>query len=106
MLISNDGRNFIYTTDEKFDVIISEPSNPWLTGVANLFTLEYFKRGAAALTDDGIFSQWLQLYEMSPEDMKTLIVTRARDKSGVGGNVYFMHVDLAGVASPPFDPEV
>jgi spermidine synthase len=74
-LISNDGRNFIYTTNEKFDVIISEPSNPWVTGVANLFTLEYFKRGAERLTDDGIFSQWLQLYEMSPDDMKTLIAT-------------------------------
>ena len=74
-MIANDGRNFIYTTDEKFDVIISEPSNPWLTGVANLFTLEFFKRGAERLKDDGIFSQWLQIYEMAPEDVKTLIAT-------------------------------
>jgi spermidine synthase len=74
-LISNDGRNFIYTTDEKFDVIVSEPSNPWLTGVANLFTLEYFKRGAERLKEDGIFSQWLQIYEMAPEDVRTLIAT-------------------------------
>lgn len=74
-LVSNDGRNFIYTTDEKFDVIISEPSNPWLTGVANLFTLEYFKRGARRLKDDGLFSQWLQIYEMAPEDVRTLIAT-------------------------------
>ncbi|HKQ08207.1 MAG TPA: fused MFS/spermidine synthase [Blastocatellia bacterium] len=74
-LISNDGRNFIYTTDEKFDVIISEPSNPWLTGVANLFTLEYFKRGAERLKEDGLFGQWLQLYEMAPEDVRTLIAT-------------------------------
>lgn len=74
-LVSNDGRNFIYTTDEKFDVIVSEPSNPWLTGVANLFTLEYFKRGAAALKEDGLFGQWLQLYEMAPEDVRTLVAT-------------------------------
>ncbi|HYP27733.1 MAG TPA: fused MFS/spermidine synthase [Blastocatellia bacterium] len=74
-LLSNDGRNFIFTTDEKFDVIISEPSNPWLTGVANLFTLEYFKRGADRLRDDGVFSQWLQIYEMSPQDVKTLVAT-------------------------------
>ncbi|HXU08509.1 MAG TPA: fused MFS/spermidine synthase, partial [Blastocatellia bacterium] len=74
-MISNDGRNFIYTTDEKFDVIVSEPSNPWVTGVANLFTLEYFKRGAERLRDDGLFSQWLQIYEMSPEDVRTLIAT-------------------------------
>src|SRR2546422_5999830 len=74
-MVSNDGRNFIYTTDEKFDVIVSEPSNPWLTGVANLFTLEYFKRGAERLKDDGLFSQWLQIYEMAPEDVRTLIAT-------------------------------
>lgn len=74
-MVSNDGRNFIYTTDERFDVIVSEPSNPWVTGVANLFTLEYFRRGAEVLTDDGIFSQWLQLYEMSPADLRTLIAT-------------------------------
>jgi spermidine synthase len=74
-MISNDGRNFIFTTNEKFDVIVSEPSNPWLTGIANLFTLEYFKRGAERLTDDGVFCQWLQIYEMHPEDVKTLIAT-------------------------------
>jgi spermidine synthase len=74
-LISNDGRNYIYTTDEKFDVIVSEPSNPWVTGVANLFTLEYFKKGAERLKDDGLFSQWLQIYEMSPDDVRTLIAT-------------------------------
>ena len=74
-MIANDGRNFIYTTSEKFDVIISEPSNPWLTGVANLFTLEFFKRGAERLKDDGMFCQWLQIYEMAPEDVRTLIAT-------------------------------
>lgn len=74
-MVSNDGRNFIYTTDQKFDVIVSEPSNPWVTGVANLFTLEYFKRGADRLKDGGLFSQWLQIYEMAPEDVRTLIAT-------------------------------
>jgi spermidine synthase len=74
-LVANDGRNFIYTTDEQYDVIVSEPSNPWLTGVANLFTLEYFKRGAERLKDDGVFSQWLQIYEMSPQDVRSLVAT-------------------------------
>ena len=74
-LVSNDGRNFIFTSEEKFDVIVSEPSNPWIAGVANLFTLEYFKRGAERLTDDGVFSQWLQIYEMSAEDVRTLVAT-------------------------------
>ena len=74
-MVANDGRNFIFTTDRKFDVIISEPSNPWFMGVANLFTVEYFKRGADRLTDDGVFSQWLQIYEMAPEDVISLVAT-------------------------------
>ncbi|HUK89567.1 MAG TPA: fused MFS/spermidine synthase, partial [Blastocatellia bacterium] len=73
--IANDGRNFIDTSKEQFDVIVSEPSNPWLTGAASLFTLEYFRRGAARLTDNGVFSQWLQIYEMAPEDVNCLIAT-------------------------------
>src|SRR5215471_13336063 len=74
-LIANDGRNFIDTTDQKFDVIVSEPSNPWLTGAASLFTLEYFKRGASRPKDDGLFSQFVQIYEMAPEDVASLIAT-------------------------------
>jgi len=74
-LIANDGRNFIDTTNQKFDVIVSEPSNPWLTGAASLFTLEYFKRGASKLKDDGLFSQFVQIYEMAPEDVASLIAT-------------------------------
>lgn len=74
-LIQNDGRNFIDTTREQFDVIISQPSNPWLTGVANLFTLEYFRRGAERLKPDGIFAQWLQIYEMPTEDLRSLVAT-------------------------------
>jgi spermidine synthase len=74
-MVSNDGRNFLFTTDERFDVIVSEPSNPWVAGVASLFTLEYFKRGAERLKEGGLFSQWLQIYEMSPEDVRTLVAT-------------------------------
>src|SRR5262249_5020180 len=74
-LIANDGRNFIDTTDQKFDVIVSEPSNPWLTGAASLFTLEYFKLGASRLKDDGLFSQFVQIYEMAPQDVASLIAT-------------------------------
>lgn len=74
-LIQNDGRNFIDTAREQFDVIISQPSNPWLTGVANLFTLEYFRRGAQRLKPGGTFTQWLQIYEMPIRDVKSLLAT-------------------------------
>ncbi len=76
-LLLNDGRNFLVGTDRRFDVIISEPSNPWLSGVANLFTREYFDAGAARLNEGGIFCQWLQIYEMRPADVETLLATFA-----------------------------
>ncbi|HYM00539.1 MAG TPA: fused MFS/spermidine synthase, partial [Blastocatellia bacterium] len=74
-LVVNDGRNFIGTTRQKYDVIVSEPSNPWLTGAASLFTLEYFQQGAQRLKDGGVFSQWLQIYEMAPQDVQSMIAT-------------------------------
>jgi spermidine synthase len=70
-----DGRNFLTQRSDKFDVIVSEPSNPWLTGVSNLFTAEYFRNVKARLEPNGIFCQWAQLYEMAPWNIKTIYKT-------------------------------
>jgi len=71
----NDGRNYLAVSPEKFDAIVSEPSNPWITGVSNLFTEEYFRSGARRLNPDGVFCQWLQIYEMPVSDVKVLVRT-------------------------------
>jgi len=63
-IIVEDGRNHLELTNEKYDVIISEPSNPWMAGLANLFTLDYFKTVKERLSDDGIFIQWTNVYDM------------------------------------------
>lgn len=76
-LFSNDGRNFLATAREKYDVIVSEPSNPWITGVSNMFTRESFASSAKALKPGGVFAQWVQLYEMSPENIRTIFRTFA-----------------------------
>jgi spermidine synthase len=70
-----DGRNFLGQRQDKFDVIVSQPSNPWLTGVSNLFTREYFQEVKTRLEPGGIFCQWAQLYEMSPWNIKTIYRT-------------------------------
>jgi spermidine synthase len=70
-----DGRNFLGQRRDLFDVIISEPSNPWITGVSNLFTREYFQSIKSRLADDGIFCQWAQLYEMAPWNIKAIYRT-------------------------------
>jgi spermidine synthase len=70
-----DGRNFLTQRSDKFDVIVSQPSNPWLTGVSNLFTREYFRDIKTRLGPRGLFCQWAQLYEMSPWNIKTIYRT-------------------------------
>jgi spermidine synthase len=74
-LVNADGRNYLALTDRSFDVIISEPSNPWMTVASNLFTREFFKIGRRRLADRGIFCQWIQLYCLGVEDLRCLIAT-------------------------------
>ena len=76
-LILSDARNYLSMSKRQFDVIISEPSNPWITGVSNLFTREFFEIVRSRLRPQGIFAQWVQLYEMAPEDLRSLLATFA-----------------------------
>src|SRR5205823_9955703 len=63
---------------DKYDVIVSEPSNPWITGVSNLFTVDYWQLARARLADDGVFCQWAQLYEMSSKNIKIILKSFAQ----------------------------
>jgi len=71
----DDGRNYIISTKRKFDVIISEPSNPWMSGASSLFTYDFWKTASTRLNENGIFCQWLQMYELSLENIKILMNT-------------------------------
>lgn len=84
VLIENDGRNFLnLQPDGTYDVIVSEPSNPWLSGVSNLFTKEFFALGKSKLKDGGVWSQWVQMYGMDERDLKALLRTFAETYSHV-----------------------
>ena len=76
-LIVNDGRNYMSSGLKKYDIIISEPSNPWITGVSNLFTVDHFRIARKNLKEGGIFCQWVQLYEMSPDSICSIFKTFA-----------------------------
>lgn len=69
----SDGRNFLLCSSRVFDVIISEPSNPWQVGVCNLFTKEYFQITKQHLAKNGLFAMWCQLNEVSPKNLKQII---------------------------------
>ncbi len=60
----DDAKSFFAVQGGKYDVIISEPSNPWVSGVATLFSDEFYQMVASHLNDDGLFVQWVQLYEI------------------------------------------
>ena len=60
----DDAKSFFAAQRSKYDVIISEPSNPWVSGVAGLFSTEFYARVRDYLADDGILVQWIQLYEI------------------------------------------
>jgi len=77
-LYANDGRNHItLVPPASYDVVVSEPSNPWLSGVSNLFTREFFELGKTRLRPGGVWSQWVQMYGMDEDDLRTLVKTFA-----------------------------
>ena len=74
-IVLNDGRNFLLTTEEKFDVITADPIHPWFRGAGYLYTTEYFKLASEHLRSGGIVCQWLPIYELTPENVKSVVKT-------------------------------
>jgi len=72
-LLLNDGRNHLALTSSHYDVIISEPSNPWIAGMNNLFTRDFFRIARGHLRDGGVFAQWFHIYNMPLEDLRSLL---------------------------------
>jgi spermidine synthase len=76
-LIVGDGRTHLELSSGQYDVIISEPSNPWMAGIAALFTREFFAAAKARLKPGGVFCQWAHTYEMSAGDLQSIVRTFA-----------------------------
>ncbi len=74
-LIIADARNYLSTTDESYDVMISEPSNPWIAGEGGLFTIEFYEIVKKRLREGGVFAQWIPLYDHNAEDFKLFLRT-------------------------------
>ena len=63
-IIFDDAKTFFSTRNRQYDIIISEPSNPWVSGVSSLFTREFYRHARRYLKPGGVLAQWFQLYEM------------------------------------------
>jgi len=72
----NDGRNVLMES-APYDVLSIEPSNPWISGIASLYTREFYKVCQERLTPDGILCQWIHLRALQEEDLQMVIATFA-----------------------------
>ncbi len=70
-----DGRTHIRHSRERYDVIVSEPTNPWIAGVGDLYTTEHFRNVKERLAPGGVFAQWLQAYGTTEELYRTIVRT-------------------------------
>lgn len=74
-ILFDDARSILGATPRRYDVVISEPSNPWRAGVANLFTADFYRSARRVLKEGGVFGQWTQLYLLSTSSLKMILRT-------------------------------
>jgi spermidine synthase len=101
--VHTDGRNYLLTTKEKFDIIISQPADPWVSGASQLFTREFWRFGSQHLKPNGLFCEWIQLYSITPEYLGVLVNSFKQSfgkyengKKVSDGYVYLFRPGLAG----------
>jgi spermidine synthase len=74
-LVLADGRNHLFGTDQRFDVIVGDLFVPWHAGTGYLYTAEHFANVRERLAEDGVFVQWLQADQLSVEELRTVAAT-------------------------------
>jgi spermidine synthase len=105
-IVIDDARNYVLTTQEKFDIITSDPIHPWVKGAATLYSKEYFELVKQHLNPGGLVTQWVPLYESTPDTVRSEIATFfevfpygtlwSNDMSGEGYDIL-----LLGQVEPP-----
>ena len=106
-LVVDDARAFLLARPERYDVIVSQPSNPWVIGVANLFTVEFYRLARARLNPGGLMGQWVQAYRILPDDFRSVVRSFLEvfpdatlwEESAGGGDLFL----LGGTGEPGID---
>lgn len=99
-VVLNDGRNFLSTTRERFDVVTADPIHPWSGGAGYLYTREYFRSVSDRLAPGGIACQWLPLYELTVDDIRTVLRTFSDSFEHVAVWLTYWDAVLIGSRSP------
>ncbi|MEO5987776.1 MAG: hypothetical protein ABIU54_07320 [Candidatus Eisenbacteria bacterium] len=97
----DDARTLLAHGKGRYGLIISEPSNPWIAGVNNLFTVDFYQRVRARLEPDGVFCQWIQLYELSPQTFGSLVGSFLKVFPDAQMFCVWRGADLLVIAAPP-----
>jgi spermidine synthase len=102
-LLIEDAGTYLRSTSRRYDVIISEPSNLWIAGMADLFTRDFYRAARSRLREGGVFCQWVQCYQTAPATLNTVFRTFATVFPR--GQVFYVDAaeDLILVASPDRD---
>lgn len=74
-IIVADGREALATSSNRYDLIVSEPSNPYRAGIASFYSIDFYTAAQERLAEGGVFAQWLQAYEIEPTAMQTAVAT-------------------------------
>jgi spermidine synthase len=77
-IVVDDAKSYFSRGTTRYDIIVSEPSNPWVSGVASLFSEEFYARLANYLEDGGVLSQWLHTYEMDEATLASIFSAVAK----------------------------
>jgi tetratricopeptide (TPR) repeat protein len=72
-----DAKTFLRLSPRRYDVIISEPSNPWIVGIGNLFSVDFYREARQHLSEGGILAQWFHTYEMDDDTLRLILRTFA-----------------------------
>lgn len=106
----DDAKSYFSTHDKRYDIIVSEPSNPWVSGVSSLFSREFYRHIKRHLADGGMLVQWLQLYETNMENVVSVLKALSQEfpaydiYSADDGNVMIVATQERDVRAP--DEEV
>ena len=102
-----DGRNYLLSTQRRYDVILSDSIHPSTAGNGNLYTLEYFRHAARRLEPGGIFSTWLPMYRLTPENFQQILKALADAFEHI--TIWYAHntvnrwVVVTGSSDPDFE---
>lgn len=78
-IIFDDAKAYFAAAEAKYDIVVSEPSNPWVAGVSSLFTVEFYQEIKRYMADDGVLGQWMHGYELSDELLLSVLAAVDRE---------------------------